>query len=117
MADRPELPPPNGRSIEGDVRLAETNHRIANNLALLSAVLRRQATEVASGRGSVSRAQAAVLLTEASQRVTAIGSLHAMLAKRPQAAMIDIGKHLRPVCVALLSSFAAPASVELSQSF
>jgi two-component sensor histidine kinase len=117
MAQCKGLPSTDGRGIEAEIRLAEANHRIANDLALLSAVLRRQAAEIVHGRGSVSRVRAGLLLTEASQRVTAIGSLHAMLAKRPQATMVDIGDHLRQVCVALLSSLAGPTSVELSQSF
>ena len=117
MPQRTELPTIDGRGSEADIRLAEANHRIANNLALLSAVLRRQAAEVVRGRGSVSRARAGLLLTEASQRVVAIGNLHAMLAKRPRATMVDIGDHLRQVCVALLSSLAGPTSIELSQSF
>jgi len=112
-----DLPPRSTAGKDPDLRLAEANHRIANNLSLLSAVLRRQAGDIAQGRGRLSRPQAERLLMEASARVAAVGSFHALLGKRPQAAMVDIGDHLRQTCEALLESYAGAACIEFSHSF
>lgn len=59
--------------------LREAHHRIANDLTVLSSMLRLQAQSVRDARGPLSPAEAREMLRAAASRVEAIGRLHRTL--------------------------------------
>lgn len=59
--------------------LREAHHRIANDLAVLSSMVRLQAQSVADGREPLSPAEAREMLKDAAGRIEAIGRLHRTL--------------------------------------
>jgi two-component sensor histidine kinase len=73
------------------VLLDEMNHRVKNSLMIVSSMLQLQASEVGD----------AVLtqhLTEAAQRVTAIGQVHDQLSHGSDVERMDIGRYIEAVC-------------------
>lgn len=73
------------------VLLDEMNHRVKNSLMIVSSMLQLQASEVGD----------AVLtqhLTEAAQRVTAIGQVHDQLSHGADVERMDIGRYIEAVC-------------------
>ena len=73
------------------VLLDEMNHRVKNSLMIVSGMLQLQASEVGD----------AVLtqhLTEAAQRVTAIGQVHDQLSRGSDVERMDIGRYIEAVC-------------------
>jgi len=73
------------------VLLDEMNHRVKNSLMIVSSMLRLQAVEV----GDEALTQH---LTEAAQRVTAIGQVHDQLAHGSDVERMDIGRYIEAVC-------------------
>lgn len=59
--------------------LKEAHHRIANDLAVLSSMVRLQAQSVKDTRAPLSPAEARALLTDAAGRIEAVGRLHRTL--------------------------------------
>jgi two-component sensor histidine kinase len=94
--------------------LAETNHRIANNLSLLAGTVSMRATQILQRRESLSHEEAAALLGEVSARIAAVGRLHRSLSIEPEAARIDLHAHLLELCETLLAALAAPGQVDLT---
>jgi two-component sensor histidine kinase len=73
------------------ILLDEMNHRVKNSLMIVSSMLRLQAVEV----GDEALTQH---LTEAAQRVTAIGQVHDQLAHGSDVERMDIGRYIEAVC-------------------
>ena len=73
------------------VLLDEMNHRVKNSLMIVSSMLQLQASEV----GDPVLTQH---LTEAAQRVTAIGQVHDQLSRGSDVERMDIGRYLESVC-------------------
>lgn len=71
MAERGTDPP--------QLLLKEAHHRIANDLAVLSSMVRLQALSVKDSREPLSPAEARALLTDAAGRIEAVGRLHRTL--------------------------------------
>jgi two-component sensor histidine kinase len=100
-----------------DAALAEANHRFANNLSLLAALLRSLARGIGNEGATMNRAEVQLLLQEASERIAAVGKLHALLSKRPRGPMVDLSDHLGQICKSLVSSLAFAGRVDLSLGF
>jgi len=73
------------------VLLEEMNHRVKNSLMIVSSMLQLQASEV--GDPVVTQN-----LTEASQRVAAIGKVHDHLSHGSDVERMDIGRYMEAVC-------------------
>lgn len=73
------------------VLLDEMNHRVKNSLMIVSSMLQLQASEV--GDPVVTQH-----LTEAAQRVTAIGQVHDQLSRGSDVERMDIGRYIESVC-------------------
>jgi two-component sensor histidine kinase len=73
------------------VLLDEMNHRVKNSLMIVSGMLQLQASEV----GDTALTQH---LTEAAQRVTAIGQVHDQLSHGADVERMDIGRYVEAVC-------------------
>lgn len=76
----------------------EVDHRISNNLAMVSGLLRRRARGLQSRGDQLSGDEASVFLQEAAFQVEIIASLHKMLSGKAQDQRIDLDQYLRSVC-------------------
>ncbi len=99
----------------GEVHIAESNHRIANNLTLIAGMLRLQANEIAKSERSLSGNEAKMLLAEVSARIDTVGRLHRLLAQGG-AGHLDMSEYLQDIAQAAIQSMSgknialAPAS-------
>lgn len=103
---RPRLRPADGMEI------AESNHRIANSLALVAGLLRMQATAVARDGRTLGPGACTTLLLEAAGRVDTVGRLHGRLAR--DAGDIELAEVVREVAEATVGSLATPRQARLS---
>jgi two-component sensor histidine kinase len=87
---------------------AEADHRIGNNLALIAAMLRLQANEIARESTPVAVAEVRTLLVETAARVEAVGRLHRRLSDAGDNAFVDVGEYLREIATSIVASLAAP---------
>ena len=73
--------------------LAESNHRIANNLAVVAGYLALQANRTVREGGPLLPCEVHSILSAASAKVSAAGNLHRMLTNRSDG-VIDLGEYL-----------------------
>jgi two-component sensor histidine kinase len=83
---------------------AESNHRIGNNLALIAAMIRLQANDLAKRDGLMPVADAKRLLAETAARVESVGRLHRRLATVSADAVIDVGEYVEEIARATIAS-------------
>lgn len=86
---------------------ADANHRIANSLQLLGATLQRQVR-------SVSDALARAALVDAHRRLTAVGTLHRLLAHSRSSESLMLDDFLGRLVEALRDAWTEPASRDAS---
>jgi two-component sensor histidine kinase len=85
-------------SIEhGIVEPAEANHRVANNLACLSGVIRFQRKSIAESGGIFTAAQVCMLLDEIDARVEVTARLHKYLARTVGGNGVNLGDFLQEI--------------------
>jgi PAS domain S-box-containing protein len=77
-----------------EVLFQELNHRIKNNLQIIRSLLNLQA-------GSVEEAAAKEALAAASQRVTAVADLHALLHRKGVVGTVDLAGYVAELCSSL----------------
>ncbi len=87
--------------------VAETNHRVANNLAMLGGLVRMQSRAVARNPAPPSSAEIRLMFDGIAARIATVGQLHRMLAHMPMVGAIPLGQHLREVCAAMVSAFSS----------
>jgi two-component sensor histidine kinase len=83
----------------------ELNHRVKNNLAMVSGLLQLQARE--------SKGQVRDQLLKASARVQSIAEVHDALSRGAGAATVDFGTYLQDLCVSLSRSLAIEEQIAL----
>jgi two-component sensor histidine kinase len=93
--------------------VAESNHRIANNLSIIGGLTRQQARDVAKEMRSFSAVEVAQLLTEVSQRIDMVGRFHRLLAQPAEDNIVDLGEYLHEVAAAAIGSMASAGDVTL----
>jgi two-component sensor histidine kinase len=98
-----EASPIRVESVRGQAR--ESNHRIANNLALVSALLRMQSTAIGKKANPLEAHDAANMLVEAAMRVENVGRLHRLLSGEQEDATAA-GPYLADVCAGVSGSLA-----------
>jgi two-component sensor histidine kinase len=86
--------------------LQESNHRIANNLALVSSLMRMKANAIAKTNDTLTADEAAGLLREVAMRVESVARLHRLLSGEGVGADIPAGAHLSEICTGISSSLA-----------
>ncbi|MBI5260358.1 MAG: sensor histidine kinase [Bradyrhizobium sp.] len=82
---------------DGMVRIAEADHRIANNLTSLSAVIGLQRKALSKSGKTFTADQVCVLLSEVTARIEVTAKLHKYLATAANNNGIDIGDFLQQV--------------------
>ena len=83
----------------------ELNHRVKNNLAMVSSLLQLQARD--------SRGQVRDQLLKAAARVQSIAEVHDALSRGAGAATVDFGTYLQDLCVSLSRSLAIEEQIAL----
>jgi len=76
----------------------EADHRISNNLSILSSIIRTHAKSFAREGPSLSSEQVYGLLTDVSARIEVISKLHKLLGGNLQGDRIPLGEFLREIC-------------------
>jgi two-component sensor histidine kinase len=80
---------------------AEVDHRVANNLAVLSSSIRLQAKSIALARMLLTAGEASTLLQEVSVRLEVVSKLHKLLGGALAGDRIDVGEFLGEICATL----------------
>ena len=88
--------------------VAETNHRIANSLAVLVSMVRMQAASVKKNADSYSKAEVGHLLYGVAARINAIGHLHRIASQAGADGAISLKPHLREVTDTLVAALSSP---------
>ena len=87
--------------------VAETNHRVANSLTLLSGLVRMQAKEVSRSPKPFSNAEVRMMFDGVAARLSTVSQLHRMLAHMPADGVVPLGSHLREVSAGLIAAFSS----------
>ncbi len=85
----------------------EANHRIANHLATLSALMRLQAKGAGRAQTAWSANDVQQLLQELAGRLDTVAEIHRLLAHRSSAAPIEVAGYLETIAQGLVSSLTA----------
>lgn len=92
--------------------VAEANHRIANSLAAVGALVHQKARSITNGP-PLPAGRVVHILAEVSARVDAVGRLHRLLSDTPADAPIDVGAYLQPIAAGLVASLADSRCITL----
>lgn len=87
-----------------DAAQFEADHRIANNLAMISGLLRLKAKGLKERTGSVRPNEALGILEEVAFQIEVIASLHRLLSRKAHGGQIELDQYLRSVCNAAIPS-------------
>ena len=93
--------------------IAESNHRIANNLSLVAGIVRQQSKEVLKFGRTLTPHEASQLLNEVGQRIDMVGRFHRMLAQPTQDNIVDLGGYLHDVAASAIASMSSEGFVRL----
>jgi len=85
---------------------AEANHRIANNLSIVAAYLRLQASDVAALGRLLTAENVGAILREAATRIESVGKIHRHLAHTPTLRSVDISGYFAELCSELAATLA-----------
>src|SRR5579863_8187955 len=96
--------------IQSDVLVAESNHRIANNLAMIAALSRLQAAELAQAQRSLEPDEAGAMSRELSARIETVSRLHRLLSETPSGSAPELGPYLCDVALSAVASMAGSRS-------
>jgi len=91
----------------------EADHRIANNLGLITSLLRLRARAVMQGAGKMEREEVRGLLEDIAARVETVAKLHRMLSQSYRNTQVDLGGYLRELAASLTQSLSGPVPVEV----
>jgi len=91
----------------------EADHRIANNLGLITSLLRLRARAVMQGAGKMEREEVRGLIEDIAARVETVAKLHRMLSQSYRNTQVDLGGYLRELAASLTQSLSGPVPVEV----
>jgi two-component sensor histidine kinase len=84
--------------------LREANHRIANSLALVSALVRLQASELTRKDQALTPQEAGSALMEAASRIESVARLHRLLSNELDYGDLSAGPYLADICTGIAGS-------------
>lgn len=93
----------------------ESDHRIANHLALLAGMVQVQMGRLARGPETLSRGDAHAVLRETAGKILSIGHLHRRLSRPSRDTEIDVGDYLLESTQELVSSLSLQDNVRIAQ--
>jgi two-component sensor histidine kinase len=92
---------------------AEANHRIANNLALIAALMRTQASRLAGHAQPLTGDEMRTMLEEFSVRVETVAWVHRLLSRPPDQGTVDLGTYLREIAEGIVAALSVDGENEL----
>lgn len=92
----------------------EINHRVANNLALVAALVRLHRTRLARDGRSMNADEASAFLDEVAMRIETVARLHRLLSEKPEADTVNLVAYLQELCDTLELSLPVDSAVEFS---
>ena len=104
--DRPQSARPQAAPLGGQL-VDEANHRIANHLAMLAALMRLEAKGIGRTRIALSARDVERLVEDLAGRLDAVGEIHRLLAHRSSGAPVDVANYLETIARGLVSSLTA----------
>jgi two-component sensor histidine kinase len=121
------IPVPQGQELDqrssqakADVRLCdvcdfvrESDHRIANHLAMLSGYVGLKQRELAGQSGTATSAPVQLAFEGIRTQIEAVSRLHRSLSTRTQGAGIDLGEYIHEVCAPFMSGLSG--AIELTE--
>jgi two-component sensor histidine kinase len=93
--------------------LAEANHRIANSLSTVAALVQQQIAGIKEEHRHIPAGEVRQLLREVRARVDAVAHLHRALSDLPINTPIDVGRYLQKIVSELISTLSLPGSLIL----
>jgi two-component sensor histidine kinase len=107
------IAPPGAPPVPPSDAIAESNHRIANNLAMVAGLVRLHARGLAAETEPLDNGKVRLLLEEIGGRIDSIAHLHSLLARRVHGTPIDAVSYLQEISDAIATSlvFAGKADV------
>jgi len=87
--------------------VAEANHRIANSLALLTGLVRLQASSARKNGAPLSSAEVCHMLDGVAARISTISQLHRILSRAHPDGVVSLQPHLKEVTDALVGSLSS----------
>ena len=105
-----------GQPPTAEILIAESNHRIANNLTLIAGLLRLQAADVAKAGRPLSAADACLLLEEVGGRIETVGRLHRLLADAGRGESLNLQQFLHDIAEAAIGSMSRAGDMKLGQT-
>ena len=98
---------------DGNARLRESNHRIANNLMTIATLLRYQTRQLVKANRSFSADEVREIFNETGQRIELVSRLHRRLAEPIAPDTINLSPYLNDVAETAIDSLSPPGEVEL----
>jgi two-component sensor histidine kinase len=95
--------------------LRESDHRIANHLALLASMVQIQMSQLRKGPETLARDEAHSVLRETVGRILSVSHLHRRLSRPTQKGMIDVGDYLLQSTTDLVNSLSLQNRVGVAQ--
>jgi two-component sensor histidine kinase len=92
---------------------AEANHRLANNLSVITALVRMHGSRICRNPRMMSGDEVRLILEELGGRLDTVARLHRLLAVGPREASIEIADYLREIAEAVISSLSFVGTTEL----
>jgi len=97
-----------------DDAVAEANHRISNNLAMIAGLVRMHSRRMGAAKKPPALDEILVMLEEIGTRIDTVSRLHRLLAHADDGRSIDIGDYLRELSDAVICSLTVAAKAQLS---
>jgi two-component sensor histidine kinase len=94
--------------------LAESNHRIANHLAMIAGLMRSQGARIFEKQQTMTVHEVRLTLEEYAARLETVGKVHRMLSHSDEGAPIELDAYLGGVAERMLSSLSFTGEIELS---
>jgi two-component sensor histidine kinase len=99
--------------IDSTFGLSESNHRISNNLAILSSGISLRARQIVQRDRTLTSDEVSLILGEVSARISTVAWLHRFLSTEPGGESVDLNGHLYELCETLISALAEPKRMTL----
>jgi two-component sensor histidine kinase len=95
--------------------LAESNHRIANHLAMIAGLMRSQGARISEKQQTMTVREVRLTLEEYAARLETVGKVHRMLSHSDDGDPIDLDVYLGGIAERMLSSLSHPGEIELQR--
>jgi two-component sensor histidine kinase len=99
-----------------ELRFAESNHRIANNLMLIAGLLGVQSDALKKSGESMSAEDARRMLEEVRGRIETVGRLHRLLSRPEIGSTVYLGEYLTDIAKAAVASLSVVGAMRLDAS-